>query len=253
VKSDNWETSFDYRAYVESLRELLTSPDVKALIAGVPPVVQEAFEALRLPAAAAPGSADTQKSADALKRAVVTIMADSGSGSGFYIADGYVLSNRHVVSSSRYVKVRLSDGREVVGEVIRQDAARDVALLKTAAVNMPSLPLRASEPPVGENVYAIGSPYGQSLEGTFTRGVMSGLREFAGNRYYQSDVAVNVGNSGGPLLDNAGRVIGITQWGIPAAAGLSFFVPIKDALSKLNIAIEGLDSANAGASAAAPR
>jgi S1-C subfamily serine protease len=126
-------------------------------------------------------------------------------------------------------------------------------LLKTAAVNLPTLALRATEPPVGENVFAIGSPFGQSLEGTFTRGVMSGLREFAGNRYYQSDVAVNAGNSGGPLLDSAGRVVGITQWGIPAAAGLSFFVPIKDALGKLNIAIEGAESTAATALPTAPR
>jgi S1-C subfamily serine protease len=88
---------------------------------------------------------------------------------------------------------------------------------------------------VGSVVYAIGSPLGQELAGTLTKGVISGSRTTGGASYLQSDVAVNPGNSGGPLLDDTANVIGITAQKIAGAEGLAFFIPIKDAMDKLNI------------------
>jgi serine protease Do len=135
-----------------------------------------------------------------------------------------------VVGNTHYVKVKLASGRVLVGEVVRENARRDVALIKTESVaDMTPLHVSMAEPPVGEDVFAIGSPLGQELAGTFTRGVLSGVRENNGLEYLQSDVAVNHGNSGGPLLDVTYTVIGMTVSGIERANGLSFFIPIREA------------------------
>ncbi len=250
-RSDSFVRNFEDQAYAQALRELLSSPDAKLLIAGTPPATKEAFEPLHITAHPV-AVADAQNDAVELKKAVVTILSDVGSGSGFFVADGWLLTDRHVVGSTKYVKVRLHDGKEIVGEVMRQDPARDVALLKTTAVSLPALPVRTTDPATGENLFAIGSPLGQTFEGTFTRGVMSGTREIGGHRYFQSDVAANHGNSGGPLLDATGHVVGLTDWGIPQTAGLTFFVPIREALERLNVQVDDANApAAAGPSAAA--
>jgi S1-C subfamily serine protease len=248
VKTETWVPTFEYKAFSDSLREFLTTQEARDLIAGVPPAMKDAFEPLHVSAHPLPG-ADTQKNAGELRKAVVTVTSDGGSGSGFFVGDGYVLTDRHVVGSSRFVKLRLSDGSEAVGEVLRQDVARDVALLQTSAKS-PSLPVRLPDPASGENLFAIGSPLGQTFEGTFTRGVMSGTRDIEGRRFFQSDVSINKGNSGGPLLDATSHVVGLADWTIPQTTGLSFFVPIKDALEKLNVVV---DAAPAGTAQAAAR
>lgn len=237
AKFDDWDVNYENRAYIESLKALFDSQEAKDLMAGTLPPKVEAYAPLRLTAHPLAGT-DTQKNAAQLKKAVVTVMSDSGSGSGFFVADGYLLTDRHVVGTSRYVKLRLWDGSETVGEVVREDAGRDVALLKTSLTTLPSIEVRATDPNSGENMFAIGSPLGQTFEGTFTRGVMSGTRDIAGRRFFQSDVAVTQGNSGGPLLDGSSQVVGLTDWGIPQAAGLSFFVPVKEALDKLHVTID---------------
>ena len=88
----------------------------------------------------------------------------------------------------------------------------------------------------GETVYAIGSPLGEALQNTMTKGIVSANRVQGGQAFIQSDVAVTHGNSGGPLLDEKGRVIGITDWGIGSDSGnlnLNFFIPIGEALKAL--------------------
>jgi serine protease Do len=244
--SDSFETvsgrEFETRAYVTALHQMMTDPGFTTL------------KAVEGPSAAATGSATpgatlaplhlkstaaisggSQANAPALRTAVVTILRDSVSGSGFYVADGYLLTNRHVVGTAHYVKIRLASGRILVGEVVRDDAHRDVALVKTEPAGMPSLHVSMAEPPVGGDVFAIGSPLGQELAGTFTRGVLSGAREVNGLEYLQSDVSVNPGNSGGPLLDASSTAIGMTVLKIDKAAGLSFFIPIRDAANALQL------------------
>jgi len=220
----------------QSIDALLTDPEVKALLAGAAaPLPAVALAPLKL-TGGRPYAGGTKQNATLLKDAVVTILSDKGSGSGFYVAEGYLLTNRHVVGTAKYVKVKLENGKELVGEVVREDAARDVALLKTEAAGVPVLPLRLADPAVGEDVYAIGSPLTQKLSGTFTQGVLSGVRETEGLRFLQSDVAVNPGNSGGPLLDGAGNVVGMTTLKIANSAGLAFFVPMRDATERLALA-----------------
>ena len=169
-------------------------------------------------------------------RSVVSIFAGDGLGSGVLISsDGYILTNHHVAGASGRVRVRWADGVETVGEVIRSDARRDIALIKTPA-RATALGLRTSPPELGETVFAVGTPLEKELAGTLTRGIISADRLIEGQRWLQSDVAVTHGNSGGPLLDESGAVLGLTAWGIEpggASANINFFIPIADALKAL--------------------
>lgn len=173
-----------------------------------------------------------------LLAATVTVESGSGSGSGFYLSkEGYILTNHHVVGNAKFVKIKLIEGYGLVGEVVRVDPARDVALVKTDSSPAFVMPLRSGALSVGEEVYAIGSPLGAALSGSVTKGILSAQRAIGNNNFLQSDVAINPGNSGGPLLDSSGRVIGIAQLRGVGTEGISLFIPIDEALSKLNLSI----------------
>lgn len=179
---------------------------------------------------------------EALLKAVVTVESGTGSGTGFFIGrEGYLLTNLHVVADAKFVRIKLADGRAVVGEVLRADRARDVALLRTEAVGAPVLAVRAGDPQIGEDVYAAGSPFGAQLSGSLTRGVLSARRVLESQPFLQSDVAVSPGHSGGPLLDAGGQVIGITQLGIGQAGrggSVNLFIPIGEALQRLGLQLQ---------------
>lgn len=188
--------------------------------------------------AARPASEPLVKNVTILRSSVATVSGDLGSGSGFFVsAEGYLLTNYHVVGGARFVKVKLPTGRELVGEVIRSDKARDVALVRTEPAGIQPMPVRTSEPNIGEDVFALGSPLGDKFNTTLTKGILSGYRNMEEKRYLQSDVAILPGNSGGPLLDGKGAVIGITVAGLGAKglAGMNFFIPINDALARLGV------------------
>jgi len=177
------------------------------------------------------------KNVEALRGSVATVYSMAGTGSGFFIGtDGYLITNQHVVGDSRYVKVKLLTGRELVGEVLISKQIRDVALIKTEPLEGTALSVRDSEPGIGAEVYALGSPFGETFQGTITKGVLSGYREIEGIRYLQSDVTVLPGNSGGPLLDEAGAVVGMARLRGGAVGGnLNLFIPIGEALNELGI------------------
>lgn len=179
-----------------------------------------------------------------LRGGTVTIFTASGQGSGFFVSDsGHILTNQHVVGEADRVNVRLISGVEVGGRVLRRDAVRDVALVKTELGRAQALPLRPERARIGEEVYAIGSPIREEFAGSVTRGIVSAFRrESRGGAeldLIQSDVAIQGGNSGGPLLDASGNVIGIAVSGFGAGnklnVGLNFFIPIHDALERLSI------------------
>ncbi|HXA41233.1 MAG TPA: trypsin-like peptidase domain-containing protein [Phenylobacterium sp.] len=176
-------------------------------------------------------------------RSVAVVFSAEGSGSGFLISDdGYLLTNHHVVGASKYVKLKWHDGKESLGEVVRSDPRRDVALVKTVADGRPSLGLRSGPARQGEGVFAIGTPLDDQFQNTMSRGIVSATREVQGLSYIQSDVMVNHGSSGGPLLDEKGQVIGLTVSGRQengSSVGLNFFIPIDDALKALALTVAG--------------
>jgi serine protease Do len=156
-----------------------------------------------------------------------------GEGSGFIVsANGIILTNAHVVRDAKEVTVKLQDRREYRAKVLGSDPKTDVAVLKIDAKNLPVVPIGNSRDlKVGEWVLAIGSPFG--LDSTVTAGVVSAkgrsLPDDSNVPFIQTDVAVNPGNSGGPLFNTRGEVIGInsqiySQTG--GYQGLSFAIPI---------------------------
>ncbi len=158
-------------------------------------------------------------------------------GSGFIIsADGYVLTNYHVVKDAEEIIVRLSDRRELRGEVIGLDQRSDVALLKIDATDLPVVKIGESASlEVGEWVLAIGSPFG--FDHSATAGIVSAKgRSLPSENYVpfiQTDVAINPGNSGGPLFNQEGEVVGVNSQIYSRTGGymgLSFAIPIEVAM-----------------------
>ena len=160
-----------------------------------------------------------------------------GLGSGFIISsDGLILTNAHVVRDAKDVTVKLSDRREFTAKVLGSDATTDIAVLRINATGLPVV--RLGDPrqlEVGDPVLAIGAPYG--LEQTATSGIVSAKgRSLPGDAvvpFIQTDAAVNPGNSGGPLFDGSGAVVGINAQIYSQSGGfqgLSFAIPINVAL-----------------------
>ncbi len=158
-----------------------------------------------------------------------------GVGSGFIIsADGYVMTNAHVVDGADEVYVTLTDKREFKAKIIGADKRTDVALVKIEGSNLPRLTVGDSNKiRVGEWVIAIGSPFG--LDNTVTAGIVSAKARDTGEYLplIQTDVAVNPGNSGGPLINMRGEVIGINSQIYSRSGGymgISFAVPMDEAM-----------------------
>lgn len=158
-----------------------------------------------------------------------------GVGSGFILsADGYVMTNAHVVDGADDVYVKLTDKREFKAKIIGVDARTDVALVKIEGNNLPRLTMGDSNKiRVGEWVIAIGSPF--DLDNTVTAGIISAKARDTGDYLplIQTDVAVNPGNSGGPLINMRGEVIGINSQIYSRSGGymgISFAIPIDEAI-----------------------
>jgi len=160
-------------------------------------------------------------------------------GSGFVVsADGYILTNHHVIEGADEVTVRFRDRRELTAKVVGSDPDTDIALLKVEASGLASAQLGDSDSlKPGQWVLAIGSPFG--LEETVTAGIVSSIGRTLGNEqryvpFIQTDVAINRGNSGGPLFNLAGEVVGINSQIFSTTGGsigLSFSIPIDTAKS----------------------
>src|SRR4029079_15300130 len=156
-----------------------------------------------------------------------------GVGSGFIVSpDGYIVTNAHVVDGEKEVTVRLTDRREFTAKVIGADKRTDIALIKIdAKTPLPALDLSNPRAPrQGEWVIAIGSPFG--FENSVSAGVVSGVHRALPNGqmvpFIQTDVAVNPGNSGGPLLNTVGQVVGVNSQIYSRSGGymgLSFAIP----------------------------
>lgn len=161
-----------------------------------------------------------------------------GAGSGFiFESDGYIITNHHVVEDADEIIVRLADRREFEATLVGSDAMSDIALLKVDATDLPTLSLGESASlKAGEWVAAIGSPF--NFEQTVTAGIVSAKGRSTNAQQYvpfiQTDVAINRGNSGGPLLNLDGEVVGINSWILSSSGGyigLSFSIPVEVAMN----------------------
>ncbi|MBN9114634.1 MAG: trypsin-like peptidase domain-containing protein, partial [Pandoraea sp.] len=160
---------------------------------------------------------------------------NSGVGSGFIVsADGYILTNAHVVDGAESIYVTLTDKREFKAKLMGADKRTDVAVVKVDAKDLPTVPVGDSNKlRVGEWVVAIGSPFG--LDNTVTAGIVSAKGRDTGDYlpFIQTDVAVNPGNSGGPLINMRGEVVGINSMIYSQTGGfmgISFAIPIDEVM-----------------------
>lgn len=184
-------------------------------------------------------------------RKAAVVVQKLGHGSGFFITErGHILTNAHVVGNADRVRIVTADKSEaLIAEVLRVDRARDVALLKLedipAGLEIITLPIRTDWPQISETIYALGAPSHTRLENTLTKGIVSAHRRNfklygLSQDYIQGDVQTIGGNSGGPLLDAHGNVVGLTVASLyqrigESDSGLNVFIPIDDALAKLGI------------------
>ena len=181
-------------------------------------------------------------------------LEEYGSGSGFIVSEnGYVLTNAHVVSGAAAVDVLFSDGEKKTALIVGADVTMDVAVLKVEGEGYPALPIGDSSAlRVGEYVIAIGNPLSTyQLYGTVTFGVISGTAREINidgfvNTYLQTDAAINFGNSGGPLINMAGQVVGMnaaksitagydSNGNTVSAEGIGFALPINNVIEIANV------------------
>jgi S1-C subfamily serine protease len=240
--------------FKENVRKLVANEDFRLLITldateKAPPqtqatstnnIVDEKYNSLRI----------DQKNSDILsneksswKEGVFTIMTDDASGSSFAISEKFVLTNHHVVGNNEVVTVKMSqeDGsfKAWNGRVIRKNAERDIALIEIDGSLKKYFSLSNSKPKQGDDIYVLGSPFGHANESTLTKGIIShSNRKIQGLSYIQSDANIYTGNSGGPMIDIKGHILGISVLSHKGAEGLNLFIPIDSALEYLNLEVK---------------
>jgi len=179
----------------------------------------------------------TEQVVQATMPAVVVVSTDSGWGSGFLIsAEGVVVTNAHVIGDAQSVKVSVNNGTEFQTSAIYKDVDKDLALVKIDGKQLPFLLIANSTPQAGADVIAIGSPGigGVALTNTVTKGIVSAVRQAGDDTWIQTDAAINHGNSGGPLLNARGEVVGVNTLAAKKSeySGLNFAVSGEE-ISKL--------------------
>jgi len=244
------------------LSAVLASTGTAAVLVGTAaPAATPAATANTRAVNSAPETDDITAVVATARKSVVTITSNgvssngpfsvptTGVGSGLILtANGYILTNRHVVEDSRTLTVTLEDGRELPATIVKISDTTDLALIKVSASGLPAATIGDSGAiQVGQTAIAIGSPLGTFTE-TVTRGVVSGLdreitvtdestrqqRTLKG--LIQTDAAINPGNSGGPLLNAAGQVVGLNTAVATSAEGLGFAIPIAAASDLIGLA-----------------
>ena len=157
---------------------------------------------------------------------VVVVYAGDSLGSGFAIGENCIITNAHVIGSREQVTVQTYAGERYRGFVVSRNETIDIAVIGVSGVSF--LPLQIADldrVKIGDDVYAIGAP--NSLAYTLTKGVVSSKDRTVGmQRYIQTDAAINTGNSGGPLLNDAGEVIGVNSYKMSDAEGIGLAIPI---------------------------
>ncbi|WP_243311584.1 S1C family serine protease [Fundidesulfovibrio agrisoli] len=182
-------------------------------------------------------------SLEEVKKRVVVLQMGGMHGSGVLVGDeGYILTNDHVVKGLKRMKVIFENGTATEGIVIRSDPVQDVGLVKIENPPVKGLAVRPERVATGTEVFAVGAPLDVTFHGTVTKGIISAYRPREdGSQWIQSDAMINGGNSGGPLVDGQGRVVGLTSWkridtnSNNRSTGLNFFVPIAEGMRVVGV------------------
>lgn len=192
------------------------------------------------PLAILPPSAVQDPAVAGAAKAVVTIEASDGHGSGVIVGqDGWILTNWHVVEDSTLVyTVRFADGGTKQARIVRHHPVQDLAVLQVDSVGLPVVPLETRVPVAGEVAYAIGAPHHPELGASVSHGVVSAFRREGERPLLQTDASISPGNSGGALVNAAGRLVGIVTEKVIAEGveGIGFAVPVDEVVRALGLA-----------------
>jgi serine protease Do len=229
-------------AFAANVDELTRSSSFRNALTGATPGAGDVVQAPDQARIVIAGSHAAALPVEEAPASVVIVYAGAGQGSGVLVSqDGYILTDAHVVGDADSVRLKWSDGLETVGHVVRRVKGRDVALIKADGRGRTPVAIRRTPVSVGETVFAVGAPLGDKYQGTVTRGVVSANRTIDGFSFIQSDVTVNHGSSGGPLLDDKGRLVGLTEQGLGflgvVPLGINLFTPSRDAADFLGLDI----------------
>ncbi len=176
---------------------------------------------------------------EAMQASVTIKRKEGGHGSGFFISnDGYIITNYHVISKNSDYIVIMNDGTEHKAKIVRSNKATDLALLKIDgnfdfAYHIPE----KQNYNVGDEVLTIGTPKSLQLGQSVAKGIVSGTRKYGGMTYVQTDISVNGGNSGGPVLMKNGDLVSVVKYNIigKGIQGLSFSIPAYEVMQNLGI------------------
>lgn len=248
AKLNGFDPSAVSAAFGDALKKMIATSRLADLVATNAPTAAPATtgtEPISINVARLDQPRSLPEDMDKVMQGVVYIRAGEMLGSGVIVSsDGYVLTAAHVVSGTKEVAVQFKAGLQLNASVVRVDQEQDLALLKLPGTGYQAVQLNLDAPArAGNELYAIGSPLNEDLAFTVTKGVISAYREREGDKakFIQTDAALNPGNSGGPLLDKSGRVIGIVSHKIiiPGFEGLAFGVPVDVIAKSLGIIWNG--------------
>ena len=197
--------------------------------------------------------ADFAQAADKIRDAVVTVKLEKRMGTGFVVnAEGYILTNKHVVDKATTATVKLANGDELPAQLVQADGTRDLLLLKVDRPHLPAVAFASSAKlKQGTEVAALGAPFG--LSDTLTKGIVSSpSRDLDGQQFVQIDAALNQGNSGGPIINEQGQVVGVATLVAKKAENMGFAIPSNDAMAFLDKAAVTYTTLDAAPAAASP-
>lgn len=178
--------------------------------------------------------ADFPEAASKIRDAVITVAVENRSGSGFIVnPDGSALTNKHVVGDANSVTVKLRNGDQLTAQVVKCATPQDICLLKLERQHLPAVQFASSAKlKQGQAVAALGSPLG--LSGSLTKGTVSAVdRDVDGQKFIQLDAALNQGNSGGPVINADGLVVGMATKAAKEAQNVGFAIPSDDIMAFL--------------------
>jgi len=184
---------------------------------------------------------DASQLFDFVSPSVVSVLAGNQViGSGFIVnSEGYIVTCAHVAKGGTKLKVKLFDGRVVPVEILDQDAKLDLAVLQTKEKNLPTANLSLAPVKTGNSVYAVGAPLG--MESSLSQGIVANpSRTIEGNNFIQCNIAINSGNSGGPLFNASAQIVGVNSMKLSEAEGIGFAIPsstVVNYLQSLNVPV----------------